>query len=509
MLQSFGFIIEIGIVGIILFFQVRFFLTNKKKRNILASIFPENIENHFKTGQDEEGVAQIAIEDYDNNVLNDEIVEPINAYLRKNKGATDYHIIKDLTDRSCDKIQEEVDLYNPIPLYLGLCGTMLGIIVGIFFLWLGGGLDSLLASSSEFAISNDASASQGIQHLLGGVALAMIASFVGVFMTILGTKWTKSAVADNEDGRNRFLSWIQCNLLPKMSSDVVSTLGVFYSNLNNFNSVFSENSKELKKAFEQIQKAYQGQTEYTKELNKLDIDKAQLAFASLGAATQRINELNTFLKDSSSYISRIVELNDKLDAADARTKAIEDMGIFFKNEIEQITLRKSLLSESVGKIDLALTEAMTGLQDSTKEHVGKLQEYLAKVYIDFQDAVSEQQKLLTEKLSESSDLLAQFNRLENIENKLVKLDRLDDLVAAVTSLGERLDTLQTTIKDTGASLKGHIGNTATIVADNTRDKDVKVEVKMPIPTWLLYVTCGMLIAASLFTIIFSILVKFK
>lgn len=509
MLQSFGFIIEIGIVGIILFFQVRFFLTNMKKRNMLASIFPENIEIHFKTGQDEDGVAQITIVDYDNNVLYNEIVEPINAYLRKNKGATDYHIIKDLTDRSCDKIQEEVDLYNPIPLYLGLCGTMLGIIVGIFFLWLGGGLDSLLASSSEFTISNNASASQGIQHLLGGVALAMIASFVGVFMTILGTKWTKSAVADNEDGRNRFLSWIQCNLLPKMSSDVVSTLGVFYSNLNNFNSVFSENSKDLKKAFEQIQKAYQGQTEYTKELNKLDIDKAQLAFASLGAATQRINELNIFLKDSSSYISRVVELNNKLDAADARTKAIEEMGIFFKNEIEQITLRKSMLSESVGKIDLALTEAISGLHASTKEHVGKLQEYLAEIYINFQDAISEQHKLLTEKLSESSDLLAQFNRLENIENKLVKLDRLDDLVAAVVSLGERLDSLQTTIKNIGASLKGHVGNTATIITDNTRDKDVKVEVRMPMPTWLLYVTCTMLIAASLFTIIFSILVKFK
>lgn len=506
MLQSFGFIIELGIVGIILFFQIRFFLTNKKKRNILASIFPKNIENHFKASQDEDGVAQITIEDYDNSILDDEIVEPINAYLRKNKGATDYHIIKDLTDRSCNKIQEEVDLYNPIPLYLGLCGTMLGIIVGIFFLWFGGGLDSLLASSSEFTINNDTSASQGIQHLLGGVALAMIASFVGVFMTIIGTKWTKTAVADNEDGRNRFLSWIQCNLLPKMSSDVVSTLGIFYSNLNNFNSIFSENSKELKKAFEQIQMAYQEQTEYTKELNKLDIDKAQLAFASLGAATQRINELNTFLKDSSSYISRIIELNDKLDATDARTKAIEEMGTFFKNEIEQIKLRKSLLSESVGKIDLALTEAMSGLQISTKEHIGKLQEYLAKVYIDFQDATSYQQKLLIEKLSESSDFLTQFNRLEAIENKLVKLDRLDDLVAAVTFLGERLNALQTTIKDTGAPLKGLIGNSTTLVSDDTRGKDVKVEVKMPMPTWLLYVTCAMLIAASFFTIIFLIIV---
>ena len=92
-------------------------------------------------------MTQIAIENIDNELLTDEIIDPINSYLDKNKGATDYHIIKDLTDRACDKVQDEVDSYNPVPLYLGLCGTMLGIIMGIFFLWLSGGLDSLLASN--------------------------------------------------------------------------------------------------------------------------------------------------------------------------------------------------------------------------------------------------------------------------------------------------------------------------------------------------------------------------
>lgn len=423
MSQFAGFAVEILIVVIIIFFQVRYFIINGRKRKMLSSIFPKDSKEHFETDRNEEGVAQIIVKEYENDVLDEEIVKPVNSYLKENKGATDYHIIKDLVDRSCDKIQEEVDSYNPIPLYLGLCGTMLGIIVGIIFLCLGGGLDSLLASASSTASESDTAivtaaardatqaASQGIQHLLGGVAMAMVASFVGVIMTILGTKRTKSAVADNEEGRNRFLSWIQCNLLPQMSSDVVSTLGVFYSNLNNFNSIFSQNSRELKCAFEQIQKAYQGQTEYARELNKLDIDKAQLAFASLGTATQRINDLNVFLRDSSTYISKIIELNDKLETADSRTKAIEEMGIFFKNEIEQINVRKTLLSESVGKIDLALNDAINGLKVSSTEYVGNLKEHLAKIYIDFQDAVAEQQRILAEKLAESSNLLSQFKRL--------------------------------------------------------------------------------------------------
>lgn len=520
MLQFAGFAVEILIVVIIIFFQVHYFIINGRKRKILSSIFPKDSKEHFETDRNEEGVAQIIVKEYENDVLDEEIVKPVNSYLKENKGATDYHIIKDLVDRSCDKIQEEVDSYNPIPLYLGLCGTMLGIIVGIIFLCLGGGLDSLLASASSTASESDTAivtaaardatqaASQGIQHLLGGVAMAMVASFVGVIMTILGTKRTKSAVADNEEGRNRFLSWIQCNLLPQMSSDVVSTLGVFYSNLNNFNSIFSQNSRELKCAFEQIQKAYQGQTEYARELNKLDIDKAQLAFASLGTATQRINDLNVFLRDSSTYISKIIELNDKLETADSRTKAVEEMGLFFKNEIEQINVRKTLLSESVGKIDLALKDAINGLQVSSTEYVGNIKEHLSKIYIDFQDAVAEQQRILTEKLAESSNLLSQFKRLEAIENELKKLDMLDNILTALNSLGGRFEELQSTIKTTGASLKGCGDSIAQMNHLSPTERDMKVTVKMPMPSWLLYVTCSLLLIASVFSIVFPILVKF-
>ncbi len=514
MLQFAGFAVEILIVVVIIFFQVQYFIINGRKRKMLSSIFPKDSKEHFETDRDEEGVVQIIVKGYENDVLDEEIVKPVNSYLKENKGATDYHIIKDLTDRSCDKVQEEVDSYNPIPLYLGLCGTMLGIIVGIIFLCLGGGLDSLLSSASSTASESDAAidatkaASQGIQHLLGGVAIAMVASFVGVIMTILGTKRTKSAVADNEEGRNKFLSWIQCNLLPQMSSDVVSTLGVFYRNLNNFNSIFSQNSRELKCAFEQIQKAYQEQTEYAKELNKLDIDKAQLAFASLGTATQRINDLNVFLRDSSTYISKIIELNDKLETADSRTKAVEEMGIFFKNEIEQINVRKTLLSESVGQIDLALKDAIKGLQVSSTEYVGNLKEHLAKIYIDFQDAVAEQQRILTEKLAESSNLLSQFKRLEAIEHELKKLDKLDNILTALNSLDGRFEGLQSTIKTTGASLKGYGDSIAQMNHLSPTERDMKVTVKMPMPAWLLYVTCSLLLIASIFSIVFPILVKF-
>ena len=102
-----------------------------------------------------------------------EICNALNMYLQKNKGAaSDFHLMKDVVERYCDAEEEEISVQQPIPLYLGLMGTMIGIIVGIGFIAMSGGL------SSDSLMDN-------ITSLMTCVAIAMAASLVGIFCTEL------------------------------------------------------------------------------------------------------------------------------------------------------------------------------------------------------------------------------------------------------------------------------------------------------------------------------------
>jgi hypothetical protein len=77
-----------------------------------------------------------AISDLNNSSLRAEnpifstIKNSINNYVEANKGSvSDFYLIKDIVDRNCDAKEEEIQAQIPVPLYLGLVGTMAGILV--------------------------------------------------------------------------------------------------------------------------------------------------------------------------------------------------------------------------------------------------------------------------------------------------------------------------------------------------------------------------------------------
>lgn len=156
-------IIVIALIAVVVYFQFKVTKDTLLNLDVFKSIFPKSEscysieENSFydEKGKEEDDEDNVEIEEmnedqsaiivnqisssYANPILS-QIIGAINMYLRKNKGAaSDFLLIKDVVERYCDAKEEEITTQQPVPLYLGLTGTIIGIIVGIIYIALSGG----------------------------------------------------------------------------------------------------------------------------------------------------------------------------------------------------------------------------------------------------------------------------------------------------------------------------------------------------------------------------------
>lgn len=508
-----GHYIIIGIIVLLIIgAQIYFFSKTLKEIRGFSNIFPKSTNNLY--AQDSEIFIKrrgIIIENAKNDIDDDfdeytnkhdsifeKIISSLNTYLRKNKGAvSDYHLMKDIVERNCDAKENEIDTQIPIPLYTGLMGTVLGIIVGVAFLVLSGGLKALLDSDydlvkgtsepiniverianetvinddgsviisdnehidfntakqlvdyakdnkTEIKLKSDDSGSEGVSALLSGIALAMIASFVGILFTTAASYIFKEAKRKEEEGKDNFLSWIQSELLPQLSSDVSGTLVKMGQNLRDFNTTFSENTKELSATLDKVNESYRGQAEVLQSIKELRIneiatanvtiyDKLKGSTQELGEVTQHISEyseqlskLGKYLKNSEKYLIQVKELNEKLDEGEERMKTIERLGQFFEAELQQIQNRKSEMTKAVGIVDDALQEALI-----------KMQENVNKQFVELEKSSAMQQDILQEKLKETTALIEELKNLTAVKTSMEKMEK---------SSGEQNNRLDTLIK---------------------------------------------------------------
>ena len=170
------------IITVIIALQLFFFIRNIKRMNEFKRIFVN--DNDWKLIRNENGfVSGITGYEYGNSVFT-AIIASINKYLGNSAGSIiDFNLIKDAIDRHCDTVENDINTQTPIPLYLGLAGTMAGVIVGLFDLLSTGSISTLMNSGT----GNVDTAAAGINDLLWGVAWAMGASICGILLTTINS----------------------------------------------------------------------------------------------------------------------------------------------------------------------------------------------------------------------------------------------------------------------------------------------------------------------------------
>ncbi|WP_163218090.1 hypothetical protein [Bacteroides sp. 224] len=468
-------------IAIILILQLALFFSTKAKIRIFQQIFPQT--ERFELGIHEEGDA--IINRFSNPVLNS-IINSINNYLAKNKGAvSDFHLMKDIVDRNCDSVEEEINTQIPMPLYLGLVGTMLGILIGIGFLVVTGSLDKLLNPSST---STDA---KGITELFGGVALAMVASIIGILLTTIGSNLAKEAKKKTEKGKNIFLSWIQAELLPELSNDTTAVLEKMVRNLTGFNNTFSENTHELRATLQAVNESYHNQAELMQSINQLKIGKIATAnievYEKLKNCTNEIEVFAEYLHKSNEYLTTIQKMNSTLDGYEKRTQTIEKAGNFFdKNE--------KWLTESLDSINIETKDTLKRFGEMMAESVGKIKDSLDSHNLSFKNSANEQAEVLSEiiikqredfqkKLEETNLIVDELKNLSAVKMSISNLEE------ATKQQNQKMDSLIQTIRQLAEAKSS--GTSEVLVTP-----EIKVDTKMPRWVKIVGITAGSLLIIS-------------
>ena len=123
-----------------------------------------------------------------------EVIFETNAYLCKNVGTSaDFSIIQDICERKIESLESQISNTVNVPLYLGLAGTFIGIITGL----------------AGIAFNVDALFNEGqmtpLRNLLIGVVIAMIASFVGLYLMVKNSSVNyKRALVECDKNKNGY-----------------------------------------------------------------------------------------------------------------------------------------------------------------------------------------------------------------------------------------------------------------------------------------------------------------
>lgn len=356
--MEYALILELIIVVIVVTAQLYFYFSTLQKIKTLSSLFPEDIldGSYIQASRPNSSFKSESLrtdEELFSRQFNG-ILDSINKYLLKNRGATDFSIIKSIVERTVDSKENHVASNLSLPLYIGLMGTFSGIIIGLAQIAFAGGVTD-----------------GNINSFVGGVVIAMVASFFGLLLTVLNNAMNfKNAKAICDERKNQFYNFLQSELLPHLGSSLYDALDRLKVNLNEFNkkfenninlfdTKFSDNIGTLKDTVDTLSGTIGLVVENTETQRQFLSELQKMAYRRMAEANIKVFDA---LKDAGpifiEFISKQRELNISVDRT---TDSIQSIGTIFdrvkafeesiNNLGESINTKQFLGNEVLTRID--------------------------------------------------------------------------------------------------------------------------------------------------------------
>jgi methyl-accepting chemotaxis protein len=386
--------------------------------------------------------------DTDSNPVKQNILNSINTYLIRNKSAvSDFNLIKDIVDRNIDSEDDEINSKLSIPLYLGLIGTMIGIIVGLMFL-----------PEITSMVGEETSNLSGIDDLLGGVKIAMIASFVGLSLTVYTSGFLyKGAKQIVEEQKNKFYSFIQANLLPKLTDNASTGIYSLQNNLLKFNDGFSENMSNFKGILNSVNSSLNSQVDLIEQLKRVDVSRMATAnvtvLKELKYSLSQLENFGKFLEEMNSFVVSTKNLNfvvnQQLSKVENISEIVSNLNTNASNQIQltnylashfqQFETREQHFSNSITKFDSHINDLLEKLKISFIERAQEynnadvqLSDGFKELFFDIKKSMNE---MFKEQHSNILELNKEISKLSNFKSEINKISN------QITIQNEKIDSI--------------------------------------------------------------------
>lgn len=355
------------------------------------------------------------------------IVNRTNEYLCKNTGTSaDLGILEDICDNQKNALEDEIHNSLNVPLYLGLAGTFIGIITG---LW---GIDfkQMFGAGGELT---------GLQHLLYGVVVAMSASFLGLGFTVFNSAVTyKDAVSKSNEGKEEYMDFLRRELMPLLSNSMASSLNSLRGVLGHFVDKFGRNLDAYADSAELLNDNLEKQHLVLQEINKL----------SLTRTANKIAETFLQLKDSSDSLAVFQTYQQQLNSTIVNVSGMVNQIQTLLSKFDEFTAGLSVLVSNQNKT----TELQREFQEAITTHFPTGSEARDAWRKEFDLFISEG-KQVSESLS--TQLTASTEHIQNfVNNNKEFFDTFEKMKAVLAELVQYTQVQADCYKD----LKGEILN---------------------------------------------------
>jgi len=330
------------------------FIKNPPKRHIseLPTIYSDDVDEDEEFDEDQtEDVLIEPIEYTDVDLIKlkngvgtsafKEVISETNAYLCKNVGTSaDFSIIQDICERKIESLESQISNTVNVPLYLGLAGTFIGIITGL----------------AGIAFNVDALFNEGqmapLRNLLIGVVIAMIASFLGLFLMIQNSSVNyKRALVECDKNKNGYYDFVRKELMPVLSTSMGSSLNSLKSVLGEFIGKFGHNLDAYANSAELLNDNIQKQHLLLIEINRMDQTKvASLIAETFNTLKDSSESLAAFHGYQDSLNSTIEEVNTAVSRIDTIVDTFDDFSKSLKVVVEN--------QETAGKLQAQFKSAI-------------------------------------------------------------------------------------------------------------------------------------------------------